>query len=72
LHQKPNRLSQKEGKQLDVGEEDCQLYDFGFAQIPTHIMSRVSMWDSLLMTEQKRKKHSFPKSFFHSWFLWNV
>jgi hypothetical protein len=55
LHQNPNLLSQKERKQLDVGE-DHQLYDFGFAQIPIHIMSRVSMWDSLLTTEQKRKK----------------
>jgi len=74
LHQKPISLSQKEGKQLDVGEEDHQLlYAFGFAQIPIHIMSRVSMWWTLFSRQnEKERKHSFPKSFFHSWFLWNV
>jgi hypothetical protein len=67
----------KENNQLDVGDEDHELYAFGFAQIPIHIMSRVSMWglSSHDRTKKRKKKHSFPKSFFffHSWFfLWNV
>jgi hypothetical protein len=62
-----------------VNEEDHQLYDFGFARIPIHIMSRVSMWGLSLSshdrTKKERKKEStafLRRASSTAWFLWNV
>jgi hypothetical protein len=80
VHQKPNFLSQKEKENnlmwVEEEEDHHQLYDFGFAQIPIHIMSRVSMWDSLFSRQKtkKRKKAQLSIELLPSTagFLWNV
>jgi hypothetical protein len=45
-----------------VNEEDHKLYDFGFARIPIHIMSRVSMWGLSLSSHDRTKKERKKES----------